>query len=143
MRNKKSGDAKSLEEEIDEYIRQINEQEKVLNNLEEIIEIEAELNEYREEIEQLKLQADELLGDTSVLREQIEKLLKINNTTEVKTLESRLTGIEYEIYKLKDKKLLNIDTISASVVREIERGIEREVEKIKILLRQSKDYLYA
>ena len=106
MRNKKSGDAKSLEEEIDEYIRQINEQEKVLNNLEEIIEIEAELNEYREEIEQLKLQADELLGDTSVLREQIEKLLKINNTTEVKTLESRLTGIEYEIYKLKDKKIV-------------------------------------
>ena len=43
-----------------------------------------------------------------------------------------MTGIEYEIYKLKDKiKLLNIDTISASVVREIERGIEREVEKIK------------
>ena len=32
---------------------------------------------------------------------------------------------------LKTKKLLNIDTISASVVREIERGIEREVEKIK------------
>ena len=88
-------------------------------------EIEAELNEYREEIEQLKLQADELLGDTSVLREQIEKLLKINNTTEVKTLESRLTGIEYEIYKLKDKiELLNIDTISTSVVREIEKGIE-------------------
>ncbi len=55
-----------------------------------------------------------------------------------------MTGIEYEIYKLKDKiKLLNIDTISASVVREIERGIEREVETIKILLRQSKDYLYA
>ena len=91
-------------------------------------EIEAELNEYREEIEQLKLQADELLGDTSVLREQIEKLLKINNTTEVKTLESRLTGIEYEIYKLKDKiELLNIDTISASVVKRI----EKEVEKIK------------
>ena len=43
-----------------------------------------------------------------------------------------MTGIEYEIYKLKDKiELLNIDTISASVVREIERGIEREVEKIK------------
>ena len=60
------------------------------------------------------------------------------------TLESRLTGIEYEIYKLIDKiELLNIDTISASVVREIERGIEREVETIKILLRQSKDYLYA
>lgn len=59
-------------------------------------------------------------------------------------MESRLTGIEYEIYKLIDKiELLNIDTISASVVREIERGIEREVETIKILLRQSKDYLYA
>ena len=43
-----------------------------------------------------------------------------------------MTGIEYEIYKLIDKiELLNIDTISASVVREIERGIEREVEKIK------------
>ena len=144
MRNKKSGDAKSLEEEIDEYIRQINEQEKVLNNLEEIIEIEAELNEYREEIEQLKLQADELLGDTSVLREQIEKLMKENNTPEVRTLDNRLAGIEYEVYKLIDKiETLNIDTISASVVREIERGIEREVETIKILLRQSKDYLYA
>ncbi len=91
-------------------------------------EIEAELNEYREEIEQLKLQADELLGDTSVLREQIEKLMKENNTPEVRTLDNRLAGIEYDVYKLIDKiETLNIDTISASVVKKI----EKEVEKIK------------
>lgn len=88
-------------------------------------EIESELNEYREEIEQLKLQADELLGDTSVLREQIEKLMKENNTPEVRTLDNRLEGIEYEVYKLIDKiEALNIDTISASVVSKIESGIE-------------------
>ena len=91
-------------------------------------EIEAELNEYREEIEQLKLQADELLGDTSVLRDQIEKLMKENNTPEVRTLDNRLAGIEYDVYKLIDKiETLNIDTISASVVKKI----EKEVEKIK------------
>ncbi len=88
-------------------------------------EIEAEINEYREEIEQLKLQANELLGDTSVLREQIEKLMKENKDTELNTLENKLTRTTYDIYMLIDKiETLNIDTISASVVNKIERGIE-------------------
>ena len=101
-------------------------------------EIESELNEYREEIEQLKLQADELLGDTSVLREQIEKLMKENNTPEVRTLDNRLAGIEYDVYKLIDKiEALNIDTISASVIQRI----EKEVEKIKNSISEySKEY---
>ncbi len=34
----------------------------------EVDEIESEINEYKEEIEQLKLQANEILGDTRVLR---------------------------------------------------------------------------
>ena len=88
-------------------------------------EIEAEINEYREEIEQLKLQANELLGDTSVLREQIEKLMKENKDSELNTLENKLTRTTYDIYMLIDKiEALNIDTISASVVNKIERGIE-------------------
>lgn len=104
-------------------------------------EIESELNEYREEIEQLKLQADELLGDTSVLREQIEKLMKENNTPEVRTLDNRLAGIEYDVYKLIDKiEALNIDTISASVIQRIElhidnirKGISTTYKKIETI----------
>ncbi len=53
-------------------------------------EIEAEINEYKEEIEQLKLQANELLGDTSVLRDQIERLMKENKDSELNTLENKL-----------------------------------------------------
>ncbi len=110
-------------------------------------EIEAELNEYREEIEQLKLQADELLGDTSVLRDQIEKLMKINNTTEVKTLESRLTGIEYEIYKLIDKIVaLTRDTIDKYAIQRIEKNISdisitisRYVSQFEILKKKTID----
>ena len=110
-------------------------------------EIESELNEYREEIEQLKLQADELLGDTSVLREQIEKLMKENNTPEVRTLDNRLEGIEYDVYKLIDKiEALNIDTISASVIQRIEEKIEnisktisRYISQVEIFKKEAID----
>ena len=51
----------------------------------------------------MKLQANELLGDTSVLREQIEKLMKENKNTELNTLENKLASTEYDIYKLIDK----------------------------------------
>ena len=101
-------------------------------------EIEAEINEYREEIEQLKLQANELLGDTSVLREQIERLMKENKDTELNTLENKLARTEYDVYRLIDKiEALNIDTISASVIQRI----EKEVEKIKNFISEySKEY---
>ncbi|MBS6553959.1 MAG: hypothetical protein KH321_08475, partial [Clostridium sp.] len=59
-----------------------------------IDEIEAEINEYKEEIEQLKLQANELLGDTSVLKEQIEKLMEENKGSELNTLENKLVKTE-------------------------------------------------
>ena len=82
-------------------------------------EIEAEINEYKEEIEQLKLQANELLGDTSVVRYQIEKLMKEN------TLENKLTRTTYDIYMLIDMiETLNIDTISTSVIQRMEKEVE-------------------
>ena len=88
-------------------------------------EIAAEFDEYKEEIEQLKLQANELLGDTRVLREQIEKLLKANKNPQLNTLENNLTRTEYEVYKLIDKiESFNINTISSSIVQKIEREIE-------------------
>ena len=91
-------------------------------------EIEAEINEYREEIEQMKLQANELLGDTSVLREQIEKLMKENKDNELNTLENKLASTEYDIYKLIDKiESLTRDTIDRFVIQRI----EKEVENIK------------
>mgnify|MGYP000835590191 FL=1 len=88
-------------------------------------EIDAELDEYKEEIEQLKLQANELLGDTSVLREQIEKLIKEAHSKEANSLEGRLTRLEYEIYKLIDKiKSLNREDINKHVLERIEKEIE-------------------
>ena len=88
-------------------------------------EIDAELDEYKEEIDQLKLQANELLGDTSVLREQIEKLMKENNDTELNTLENKLTRTTYDIYMLIDMiETLNIDTISTSVIQRMEKEVE-------------------
>ncbi len=63
-------------------------------------EIEAEINEYKEEIEQLKLQANELLGDTSVLRDQIERLMKENKDSELNTLENKLARTEYDVLRV-------------------------------------------
>ena len=80
-------------------------------------EIEAEINEYKEEIEQLELQANELLGDTSVLREQIERLMKENKDSELNTLEDKLARTEYDVYKLLDKiDSLTLDTIDKFVI---------------------------
>lgn len=67
--------------------------------------------------EQLKLQANELLGDASVLRWQIEKLQKERNSNEVKSIEMKLNSAEYEIYKLIDKiEALTRDTIDKYVI---------------------------
>lgn len=91
-------------------------------------EIEAELNEYREEIEQLKLQANELLGDTRVLREQIEKLMKENKNKELNTLENKLSRTEYHVYNLIDRiEALTRDTIDRY---EIER-LEKETDNLR------------
>lgn len=88
-------------------------------------EIESELNEYREEIEQLKLQANELLGDANVLREQIETLQREEKSNVASPLDSQLTRIEYEIYKLIDKiSSLTIDEITTRVLNNIQRQIE-------------------
>jgi len=98
-------------------------------------EIDAELDEYKEEIEQLKLQANELLGDTRVLRKQIEKLIKEAHSKEANSLEGRLTRLEYEIYKLIDKiKSLNREDINKHVLERIEKEIEnikKHMNKIK------------
>ena len=88
-------------------------------------EIEAEINEYKEEIEQLKLQANELLGDTSVLRDQIERLMKENKDSELNTLENKLARTEYDVYKLIDKiDSLTRDTIDKFVIQNVEREVE-------------------
>ena len=90
-----------------------------------IDEIEAEINEYEEEIEQLKLQANELLGDTSVLKEQIEKLMEENKGSELNTLENKLVKTEYDVYKLIDKiETLTRDTIDKYVIQRIEQKIK-------------------
>ena len=90
-----------------------------------IDEIEAEINEYKEEIEQLKLQANELLGDTSVLKEQIEKLMEENKGSELNTLENKLVKTEYDVYKLIDKiETLTRDTIDKYVIQRIEQKIK-------------------
>ena len=88
-------------------------------------EIEAEINEYKEEIEQLKLQANELLGDTSVLRNQIERLMKENKDKELNTLENKLARTEYDVYGLLDKiDSLTRDTIDKFVIENIEKRID-------------------
>ncbi len=95
-----------------------------------IDEIESEINEYKEEIEQLKLQANELLGDTRVLREQIEKLIKEAHSKEANSLEGRLTRLEYDVYKLIDKiESLSLDTIDKYVIQKIEKQMD-EITKI-------------
>ena len=98
-------------------------------------EIESELNEYREEIEQLKLQANELLGDANVLREQIETLQREAKSNVASPLDSQLTRIEYEIYKLIDKiSSLTIDEITTRVLNNIQDKIEylkKEFKPIK------------
>ncbi len=87
-------------------------------------EIESELNEYREEIEQLKLQANELLGDANVLREQLELIQRDSNNV-AEPLDSQLTRIEYKIYQLIDKiNSLTIDEITTRVLNEIQDKIE-------------------
>lgn len=87
-------------------------------------EIESEINEYKEELQQLKLQANELLGDTRVLRKQIEKLIKEAHSKEANSLEGRLTRLEYEIYKLIDKiGKLDKDTINKYIIDSIEQKI--------------------
>ncbi len=74
----------------------------------------------------MKLQANELLGDTSVLREQIEKLMKENKDTELNTLENKLTRTTYDIYMLIDKiEALTRDTIDKFVIEDIEKRIDK------------------
>ena len=102
-------------------------------------EIEAEINEYREELEQLKLQANELLGDTSVLREQIEKLMKENKNSELNALENKLTRTTYDIYRLIDKiEALTRDTIDKFVIQRIEREVEQIKKSISEYLNEYK-----
>ena len=85
-----------------------------------------EINEYRAEIEQLKLQANELLGDTSVLRDQIERLMKENKDSELNTLENKLARTEYDVYRLIDKiDSLTRDTIDKFVIKNIEKRIDK------------------
>ncbi len=97
-------------------------------------EIESEINEYKEELQQLKLQANELLGDTRVLRKQIEKLIKEAHSKEANSLEGRLTRLEYEVYKLIDKiESFTCDTIDKFVIQKIDQQIDiikKEVSNI-------------
>ena len=84
----------------------------------------------------MKLQANELLGDTSVLREQIEKLMKENKNTELNTLENKLASTEYDIYKLIDKiESLTRDMIDRFVIEKVEKRInefkENSLKNIK------------
>lgn len=100
-------------------------------------EIEAELNEYREEIEQLKLQVNELLGDTRVLREQIEKLMKENKNKELNTLENKLSRTEYHVYNLIDRiEALTRDTIDRFVIQMIEQGIENVKKEHSVIYKK-------
>ena len=88
-------------------------------------EIESEINEYKEELQQLKLQANELLGDTRVLRKQIEKLIKEAHSKEANSLKGRLTRLEYEVYKLIDKiESLTRDTIDKFEIQKIGQQID-------------------
>ncbi len=107
-------------------------------------EIEAEINEYREEIEQLKLQANELLGDTSVLREQIEKLMKENKDSELNTLENKLTRTTYDIYMLIDKiEALTRDTIDKFVIQKIEQEIKTIKDELNNIKNKKEDIIVA
>ena len=95
-------------------------------------EIESEINEYKEEIEKIKLQANELLGDTRVLRKQIEKLIKEAHSKEANSLEGRLTRLEYEVYKLIDKiESLTCDTIDKYEIEKMEKIIN-ELKQISL-----------
>lgn len=97
-----------------------------VEEISELDEVESELNEYKEELEQLKLQANELFGDTRVLREQIEKAIKEAQSKEANTLEAKLTRLEYDIYRLLDKiDILTKETIDKFVIEKIQKEIER------------------
>ena len=99
-------------------------------------EIESEINEYKEELQQLKLQANELLGDTRVLRKQIEKLIKELHSKEANSLEGRLTRLEYEVYKVIDKiESLTCDTIDKFVIQKIDQLIDIIKKKLVIYIK--------
>ena len=95
------GDAKSLEEEIDEYVRQINEREKELNNLEEIIEIEElepkyghKVKNVQEQINYAKYKADKAKQEVNTLKIQIENTLYVQD---------KISGLKVELDKLRKK----------------------------------------
>lgn len=95
-------------------------------------ELESEMNEYKEEIEQLTLRANELLGDTRVLREQIEKLMSETQSKTLSYLEKRLLWIENDVYELIEKiETLTIDIISKNVIQKIEKEIDEVIKSIR------------
>ena len=117
------GDAKSLEEEIDEYIRQINEQEKELNNLEEIIEIEEfepkygqKVKNVQERINYAKYKADKAKQETIQIK---------NNFDDTQNTEDILSVLDKLYYDFKYAKVCTNDLIS------VYNKIKDEIKNIK------------
>lgn len=97
-------------------------------------EVESEMNEYKEEIEQLKFTANELLGDTKLLEEQIEKAIKEAQAKEVNSLEVKLTRLEYDIYQLINKiETLTRETIDKYMINKIQKELNKLKEELNKL----------
>ena len=93
------GDVKSLEEEIDEYVRQINEQEKELNMLEDIIDMEQlvpkdrqKLKNVQEQIYYTKYKTDKVKQDLSGIKGEI-----LHSTATIE----KISKLQFEFQKIK------------------------------------------
>jgi len=105
-------------------------------------DITAEINEYKEELQQLKLQANELLGDSRVTRAKFENLLREHPTKEVKALDIKLVKIEFDVYKLIDKiEAYTIDTISKFEISRVQKRIEELGNLLNEKRREIEDFV--
>lgn len=105
-------------------------------------DITAEINEYKEELQQLKLQANELLGDSRVTRAKLENLLREHPTKEVKALDIKLVKIEFDVYKLIDKiEAYTIDTISKFEISRVQKRIEELDDYIDNVIKSISDII--
>lgn len=92
------GDAKSLEQEIDEYIRRINEQDREVEKLESTIDTsklepkdKQKLSDLKENIDFAKYKGDKAKQEVSILQD------KIATTETIK----EISKVKYELQKLR------------------------------------------
>ncbi len=95
------GDAKSLEEEIDEYITQINKQEKEIKELESKIDINRLEQKDRQQVETTKEQIDFAKYKANKAKQEVNNI-KINIKHANATIEE-ISKLQFEFNNLKEK----------------------------------------